>query len=1018
MASSVFVAHFLCFLLFQLHFIATCFPSFSFNSSSSTPLCHYDQSLALLQFKNSFPISKTKLLLPNSKTKISTPKTESWKEGTNCCYWDGVTCDIDTGNVIGLNLSYSLLYGTISSNNSLFFLSHLQKLDLSGNFLNQSQILPQFGQFIALTHLYLNYSDFSGQIPREISHLSNLISLNLSWNDLSLEATTFSKIFQNLTRLQALDLSYVDLSLVGPSSYMNLSSSLSSLSLKDCGLRGKVAFAHLPELLSLILSFNDNLTFETATFDMLVQNLSKLQELDLSYTNMSLVAPTSLMNLSSSFLWLGFENCGLTGRLPDNIFQLQNLQGLDLGGNNYLTGSLPRYNWNSSLRFLSLSETQIPVYLEHDFFKNLKSLTAIDLTSCHFVGSDLSLFGNLSQLTDLYLSSNNFSGQISPSFESLKNLSRLHFNNNYLSGQIPNYFTNFTRLEELDLSNNRFIGPIPSQVGRLQSLVFLSLSNNHLNGQIPHSFESLENLSLLLLDNNHLSGQIPNYFTNFTRLKGLDLSNNRFIGPIPSQVGRLQSLFFLSLSNNHLNATIPSSLFTLPYIGYLNLSNNLLTGHMDHFISDSLYSVDLSNNLLNGPIPSSIFEIVKLEVLILSSNYKFTGEVSSAICKLNSLLILDLSNNSFTGSVPQCLGNMSLTVLHLGKNNFHGSISAAAFSKASNLGYLNFNGNHLQGRVPESILNCKNLEFLDLGNNEMDDRFPCFLGTLLELQILVLKSNKLHGSIECSNMIDSFHKVRIFDLSNNMFNGSLPTNYFVGFKAIIKSNDENLGYMRSRNYSFVYSVRLTIKGVETEFVKIQTLLTTIDLSGNRFTGNIPPSIGMLKSLKELNMSHNKFTGKIQASLRNLANLESLDLSSNSFTGQIPTELVDLTFLEFFNVSYNQLEGPIPEGKQFNTFEVTSYEGNLGLCGSPLKKACDNGDKQQQTPSNEDDSMSENGFGWEVVAIGYGCGVVFGLIIGYIVFQTRKPLWFVTLVEDRSKRRPKRSKRNIREANRR
>eukprot|EP00257_Ricinus_communis_P028373 XP_025015787.1 receptor-like protein 9DC3 [Ricinus communis] len=983
MASSVFVAHFLCFLLFQLHFIATCFPSFSFNSSSSTPLCHYDQSLALLQFKNSFPISKTKLLLPNSKTKISTPKTESWKEGTNCCYWDGVTCDIDTGNVIGLNLSYSLLYGTISSNNSLFFLSHLQKLDLSGNFFNQSQILPQFGQFFALTHLYLFDSDFSGPIPREISHLSNLISFDLSMNHLSLETTTFGKIFQNLTRLKALDLSDVDLSLVAPSSYPNLSSSLSSLSLMDCRLQGKVAFAHLSELLSLYLSGNDNLTFEAATFDMLVQNLTnlqeldlsdtnmslvtptslmnlssslsslnlrychlqgkvafahlpkllsldlswndnltletatfeilvqnltKLQELDLSYTNMSLVAPTSLMNLSSSFLSLRFKSCGLTGRLPDNIFQLQNLQALDVGGNGDLTGSLPRHNWSSSLQDLSLSETQIPIYLEHDFFKNLKSLTAIELRSCHFVGSDLSLFGNLSQLTELDLSSNNFSGQIPPSFESLKNLSLL---------LMEKTATN-------DLSNNRFIGPIPSQVGRLQSLFYLSLSNNH------------------------LSGQIPNYFTNFTRLESLDLSNNRF----------------------------------------------------------------------NGPIPSSIFEIVKLEVLILSSNYKFTGEVSPAICKLNSLQILDLSNNSFTGSIPQCLGNMSLSILHLGKHNFNGSTSAVAFSKGCNLRYLNFNGNHLQGRVPQSILNCKNLEFLDLGNNEMDDTFPCFLGTLLELQILMLKSNKLHGSIECSNMTDSFHKVQIFDLSNNMFSGSLPTNYFVGFKAIIKSTDENFGYMRDRNYSFVYSVRLTIKGVEMEFVKVQTLFTTIDLSGNRFTRYIPQSIGMLKSLKELNMSHNKFTGKIQASLRNLANLESLDLSSNYFNGQIPTELVDLTFLEVFNVSYNQLEGPIPEGKQFNTVEVTSYEGNLGLCGSPLKKVCDNGDKQQQAPSNEDDSMYENGFGWEVVAIGYGCGVVFGLIIGYTVFQTRKPLWFVTLVEDRSKRRPKRSKRNVREANRR
>ncbi|XP_057989632.1 receptor-like protein 9DC3 [Hevea brasiliensis] len=115
---------------------------------------------------------------------------------------------------------------------------------------------------------------------------------------------------------------------------------------------------------------------------------------------------------------------------------------------------------------------------------------------------------------------------------------------------------------------------------------------------------------------------------------------------------------------------------------------------------------------------------------------------------------------------------------------------------------------------------------------------------------------------------------------------------------------------------------------------------------------------------------------------------------------------DLTFLQVFRVSHNRLEGPIPEGKQFNTFDNTSYEGNLGLCGFPLEK-CDNGERQKPTGSKEDDSESKIGFGWKPVLAGYGCGVIFGVVMGYIVFKTRKPTWFVRMVEGERHRRIKR-----------
>ena len=129
-------------------------------------------------------------------------------------------------------------------------------------------------------------------------------------------------------------------------------------------------------------------------------------------------------------------------------------------------------------------------------------------------------------------------------------------------------------------------------------------------------------------------------------------------------------------------------------------------------------------------------------------------------------------------------------------------------------------------------------------------------------------------------------------------------------------------------------------------------------------------------------------------------------------GRIPQQLVDLIFLEVLNLSYNQFEGAIPVGKQFHTFENGSYEGNLGLCGFPLQVTCNEGEGQQQPPLNfqKEDSMFEEGFGWKAVAMGYGCGFVFGVSIGYVVFRARKPAWFVKMVEDSAHQNAKRLRR--------
>ncbi|KAH0728898.1 hypothetical protein KY289_000086 [Solanum tuberosum] len=165
--------------------------------------------------------------------------------------------------------------------------------------------------------------------------------------------------------------------------------------------------------------------------------------------------------------------------------------------------------------------------------------------------------------------------------------------------------------------------------------------------------------------------------------------------------------------------------------------------------------------------------------------------------------------------------------------------------------------------------------------------------------------------------------------------------------------------------------------------------------------HIPSIIGDLVGLRTLNLSHNVLEGHIPASLQNLSVLESLDISSNKISGGIPPQLAYLTFLAVLNLSHNHLVGCIPKGKQFDTFENTSYQGNDGLRGLPLSKHCGRDDRVPQaiTPSELDQEEEEDSpmISWQAVFIGYGCGLVIGLSVIYIMLSTHYPTWFSRLV---------------------
>ncbi|GMN70104.1 hypothetical protein TIFTF001_039149, partial [Ficus carica] len=165
--------------------------------------------------------------------------------------------------------------------------------------------------------------------------------------------------------------------------------------------------------------------------------------------------------------------------------------------------------------------------------------------------------------------------------------------------------------------------------------------------------------------------------------------------------------------------------------------------------------------------------------------------------------------------------------------------------------------NQFQGRLPRSLLsNCLELKVLKLENNNFRDVFPSWLGNLRGLKLLLLRSNHFHGEITSSSTSeDDFPSLQIMDLSHNNLSGVLPSHYFQKWNAMKDFDGRKSSYLSTViNVStptitfqptYLCSVNVTNKGRDMEFGKILEVFTVIDLSSNRFQGDIPECLGNL-----------------------------------------------------------------------------------------------------------------------------------------------------------------------------
>ncbi|OVA14075.1 Leucine-rich repeat [Macleaya cordata] len=865
----------------------------------------------------------------------------SWAAGTNCCRWNGIICDNKTeSSVVQLRLHGLSLSGEL--NPSLLELKHLNHLDLSQNDFQGISIPAYLGSLQNLRYLNLASAGFVGIVPHQLGNLSSLRYLNMNGAPYRVDYMgQIHSTYQNLT---------VD---------------------------GELEwFSHL----------------------------SSLQHLDMSRVDISKASSNWLhsINMLPSLLELNLSSCKL-----DSI------------------PSLPYINF-TSLEILDLSSNGISSNIP-EWLYNLSSLEQLYLDSNNCRGTISAAVGDLTALTRLNLSYNEFEGKVPRTLGNLCNLQTLDLSKNKLHGEISVFFQNSSgciagSLESLNLGFNQLSGSIPSSLGSYSLLKKLDLRNNELNGSLPKSLSLLSNLRSLLISYNTFEGIVTEFhFAGLWRLRVLEMDSlvlklrADWIPPFQLEVARLRTchlgprfpewlrtqeqIEFVDLSSNKISGTVPTWFWNMSsQITYLNLSNNHLTGELPNLLKSPKFSgIYLSSNLFTGQLPLISSHVAELDL----SNNSISGPISVLLCnpvgKMN-LEVLVLSGNLLSGELPECWSYWKfLRLITLGSNNITGKIPISMGSLLK-LQSLHLQNNSLFGELPSSLRNCIELVTINLCKNGFTGSIPKWIGeSLSKLMFLRLRLNKFHGGIP--QELCHLTSLQLLDLAHNNLSGSIPRCFNNLSAMVSKRNSSALIFPSVVTGTLLETAALVTKGIEVMYSNTLALVTSMDLSNNSLSGEIPEELTSLFGLRSLNLSENHFTGKIPDKIGGMSLLESLDFSYNKLSGLIPQSMVNLTFLGHLNLSYNNLSGEIPSSTQLQGF-FESYMGNQGLCGRPLPNKC-NGDEQPQPPAPGDEDEDEDWveMKWFYVSLPLGFVVGFWGFWGVLIVKKSWRLAYFAFVGD-------------------
>mmetsp|Transcript_11824 Transcript_11824/g.16752 ORF Transcript_11824/g.16752 Transcript_11824/m.16752 type:complete len:907 (+) Transcript_11824:103-2823(+) len=258
-------------------------------------------------------------------------------------------------------------------------------------------------------------------------------------------------------------------------------------------------------------------------------------KIDLFGQNMTGNVPSELAELNR-LAWIGLAFNDFTGEIPSELAALRRLILIDLHYN-MLSGEIPSEIWE---------------------IDNLQSLNVGG--NSFLQGSIPTIIGELDSLKGLHLFDNNFTGVFPTEIGMLTHLAFSRNGYNAFSGEIPTEFGLLTQLQELWLQYNDFKGTIPTELGLLTEIVDFRIGHNAIKGNIPDELYKLTNLEFLQLEFTDVNGTLSTEVGNLLELSQLRLRGNQLSGQIPTELGELTKLELAHLHLNEFLGAIPTEL--------------------------------------------------------------------------------------------------------------------------------------------------------------------------------------------------------------------------------------------------------------------------------------------------------------------------------------------------------------------------------------------------------------------------------------------------------------------------